>query len=226
MNGKVAQRRGFARWGWLLAVLVLLAGTMVGCGGNALPANTLIYNGPAELGVNAGKFLPGTNIKYVGVENDKAHFDIGEMPSLKLRGDSITWSGKFNQNVQGDLSLRLLLFDKSAARLAGTVKVVVRNAKPVRAVLPEKWTVAYGVPVSYDVKVGENIPGTTITYVGKDDKGAQIGGVSDYPYRQMADSITWAGHPAAGANLKLVVRVVYFSATRLRLAGIATIGVP
>ncbi len=223
MNKNLTQQQKFNK---LLLILVLFTGIMVSCNGNPLPVNTLIYSGPVEVGIDAGKFLPGTDIKYTGIENDKAHFDIGTMPSLKLRGDSVTWSGKFNQNVQGNLSLRLLLFDQSAAHLAGTVKVVVRNAKPVKAVLPEKWAVTYSLPVSYDVKVGQNIPGTTITYDGKSDKGAKIGGVSDYPYRQIADSITWAGHPAADANLKLVMRVIYFTASQLRLAGIATIGVP
>ncbi len=210
----------------LLVLFMFLPALLAGCGRNKLPADALNYSGPVELHVKAGESLPGTNVKYIGINGDKAHFQIGEFSAEKLKGDSLTWHGKFNSNLEGDLSLRLIWFDESVAYLGGTVNMMVRGVHPEPAALPGKWPLAYSVPVHYTVKSGKTIPGTTIGYVGKEENGAKLSGVSDYPYRNIADSITWSGHLAPNVNLNITLRVIYFTPNSLQLAGIAAVGTP
>jgi hypothetical protein len=83
--------------------------------------------------------------------------------------------------------------------------------------------VHYSGPVIYSVKLGQRIPGTTVTYEGHGEDGAQLGGTGDYPFRKEGDSVLWEGQLRDGVYLRLDVRAVQFDDRNLRVAGLATI---
>jgi hypothetical protein len=51
----------------------------------------------------------------------------------------------------------------------------------------------YKVGAGHTVRTGETIPGTTLTFLGRTDEGAQFGGIDGYPFRKLGDSVVWRG---------------------------------
>lgn len=193
---------------------------------------TLVYKGPIEQSVPAGSFVPGTDIEYVGLTNNKtAEVRIGGQRALKRGSDSLEWKGSPVEGVSMQLSDRVLWFGDDRLQLAGTIRLSVNQATPKPASVPQmidqatpNW-VAYKLPIIYRVKRGETIPGTTLTYVGKTDKGAQLAGLpkDEYPYRQVGDSIAWQGQLRSKVYLDLVARTVVYNEDSLNVTGLATI---
>ena len=103
----------------------------------------------------------------------------------------------------------------------------VQNVQPAAGPFPDNPEIVYRVPVTYNVKKGERIPGTLLTYEGQDAQGARIGGLppGEFPFRQVADSLVWTGRLAEGVMLRLDLRVLFFTAESLQVAGFATIAV-
>lgn len=202
--------------------------------GERLPKNTLLYKGPIEQTVPAGSFLSGTKIKYVGLTKDNtAEVSINGQRAFKRSSDSLDWAGSPVKGVQVQLSDRVLWIDQERLRLAGTIRLKVDNVTPKTSSvpqLPDKPTpnlIVYKVPIIYRVKPGEAIPGTTLTYVGNTEKGAQLGGgglpKDEYPYRQVGDSIAWQGQLRSGVYLNLLARTVLYNDDSLNVTGLATI---
>ncbi len=200
--------------------------------GERLPKNTLLYKGPIEQTVPAGSFLSGTKIKYVGLTKDNtAEVSINGQRAFKRSTDSLDWTGSPVKGVQVQLSDRLLWLDQERLRLAGTIRLKVDNVTPKLASLPKipdkpiPNLIVYKVPVIYQVKRGASIPGTTLTYVGNTEKGAQLGGLpkDEYPYRQVGDSIAWQGQLRSGVYLNLLTRTVLYNDDSLNVTGLASI---
>ncbi|HAJ61245.1 MAG TPA: hypothetical protein DCP31_19960 [Cyanobacteria bacterium UBA8543] len=202
--------------------------------GQQLSKNTLLYQGPIEQTIPAGSFLSGTNIKYVGLTKDNtAEVSINGQRAFKRSTDSLDWTGSPVKGVQVQLSDRILWLDQERLRLAGTIRLKVDNVTPKTGSvpkIPDKPTpslIVYKVPVIYRVKRGEAIPGTTLTYVGNTEKGAQLGGgglpKDEYPYRQVGDSIAWQGQLRSGVYLNLLARTVLYNEDSLNVTGLATI---
>ena len=70
----------------------------------------LIYNAPFEAGIEKGSILPGTGVHYVGLSDKGAEVLIDDQTASKQKGDSLGWKGSPGQNVDLDLSLRVLWF--------------------------------------------------------------------------------------------------------------------
>ncbi len=210
---------------WLAALALLCVVNVAGC--SSPPAGTLVYRGPTEENVAAGATIPGTNIRYVQKTAEGAEFLIADQHAVKKLGDSILWKGNYGPNLAADLGLRVVLIQPEAVQLAGTVTLDVQNVQPAAAAFPENPEIVYRVPVTYNAKKGEPIPGTSLTYEGRADQGARIGGLppGEFPYRQVADSLVWTGRLAEGVMLRLDLRVVFFTDQSLQLAGIATLAV-
>ena len=83
----------------------------------------------------------------------------------------------------------------------------------------------YNAPVSYHIAPGEDVPGTTIRYVGSTDKGAELLIGRQKAYKKTADSVDWQGSLTEEVALDLAARVVRFSEETLHLAGTARITV-
>jgi hypothetical protein len=90
--------------------------------------------------------------------------------------------------------------------------------------LPETTALTFGnAPVAYTLKKGETIPGTLLTFKGKADEGAELGGTDDYPYRKVGDSIVWSGAIRENVWLELDVRVGIYTGQSLAVAGLASV---
>jgi hypothetical protein len=184
----------------------------------------LVYVGPTEQGVAPGEFLPGTDVQYVGLADDDAELRVGEKRALKKKGDSLDWDGHPMSGVTLNLNQRIIWFTEEKLHAAGTARLAVDEPQPEEMTFPEDLPVLYKLPVTYNVKQGEVIPGTTISYVGSADQGAELDGVGDYRYRKIADSIAWEGRLREGVYLQETLRVAFFTEEQLQVAGLATIG--
>jgi hypothetical protein len=200
--------------------------------GQRRQSGTVIYKGPIEQSVPAGSFLSGTPIEYVGsTEDGTAQVLIDGQRAFKRGGDSLDWTGTPVEGVTVNLSDRVLWFTQDRLQLVGTIRLTVDNVAPQRSPIPQNSKestsneIVYKVPVIYRVKRGETIPGTTLTYLGNTDKGAQLGGLpqDEYPYRQAGDSIVWQGQLRSGVYLDLPMRTAVYDDNNLNVTGLATI---
>jgi hypothetical protein len=162
----------------------------------------------------------------VGITDDTAEFTIDGKRALKKVGDSLNWRGNPATGVDLTLKLRVALISGDAVYTGGTVKIVISDAAPSPEAL-ESTDMKFTVPVTYGVKVGEDIPGTLIGYVGRDETlGAEIGlDEGEYPYRKTADSISWEGRLRDNVALSLETRVLLFTDTTLSVGGLATLSI-
>ncbi|NEP00838.1 MAG: hypothetical protein F6K58_19670 [Symploca sp. SIO2E9] len=192
----------------------------------------LVYKGLVKQEVLVASLLSGTNIKYLGLaEDNNAEVNIDGQRALKRRGDSLDWQGNPLEGVTVELNQRLVSLSKEKLQLGGTLRMEVEDVVPQPGLVPQVPDkpslnlVVYKVPVLYWVKVGEAIPGTTFTYSGKTEKGAELSGLpeGDLPYRQTGDSITWKGQLRPKVYLDLVLRTTLYNENRLNVNGLATI---
>ena len=203
----------------LLAVVLL---TTWACNGKS--SAELTYMAPFEVGITAGNFLPGTDLQYAGLADGIAEVYIKGQRALKQKADSLSWEGQVREGVSLDLDLRVLWFDESTLHVGGTAKVTVKEARVQAATLPGTTALTFGnAPVAYTLKKGDTIPGTLLTFKGKADEGAELGGTDDYPYRKVGDSIVWAGTIKENVWLELDVRVGVYTGQSLTVAGLASV---
>lgn len=184
----------------------------------------LLYTAPFESGIERGSYLPGTGIRYVGLSDKGAEMLIDDQVAFKQKGDSLDWKGSPVQNVELDLSLRVLWVTEQTIYVGGTAKATVRDPFPVAASLPAEPPAKYSnAPVTYQVGKDEHIPGTLVKYVGKSEEGAELNGVEGYPYRKLGDSVVWEGKLREGVFLQLNVRVLFIAEGFINVTGTAAI---
>jgi len=204
-----------------LACMVMLA--LAACDGKS--QDELSYTAPFEIGVTAGNFLPGTELQYVGLTPDnRAEVSIKGQRALKQKADSLSWEGEIGQGVWLELDLRVLWYDEATLHVGGTAQVTVSGIHSLADGLPQEAPLTLGnAPVAYTVKKGERIPGTLLTYQGKTDEGAQLGGTDDYPFRKGGDSIVWNGRIKDNVWLRLDVRLGVYTDATMAVAGLASL---
>ncbi len=184
----------------------------------------LLYIAPFETGIERGSYLPGTGIRYVGLSDKGAEMLIDDQAAFKQKGDSLGWKGSPVQNVELDLSLRVLWVTEETIYVGGTAKATVSDPLPVAASVPTEPPVKYSsAPVSYKVNKDDYIPGTLVKYVGKHEEGAELSGVEGYPYRKLGDSVVWEGKLREGVFLQLNVRVLFIAEGFINVTGTAAI---
>lgn len=87
-------------------------------------------------------------------------------------------------------------------------------------------TVTYDTPISFNIKAGSILPGTSIAYQGKTETGSAKVMLSGLPApKQTADSVDWDGVLSPNVTAKLALRVASFDAQSITLAGTAHIEV-
>lgn len=202
-----------------IAVLIGLAGCLSGPG----RSSRLTYQLATALSVPVGETLPPTGIRYDRMEERGAYLIIDGQEALKKKGDSLSWSGEPWEGVSLALKQRVLWYTEEELHLVGTAKVVVDETQPAAGPIATTSPVKYSGPVAYGVKKGSTIPGSTLTYLGKTDEGAELGGLSEYPYRMAGDSIVWEGTLRSGVYSRLDLRVVQFDDRALRVGGVVTL---
>jgi hypothetical protein len=209
----------------ILFVLGLLLSLLPACQ-HKLPGGPLelLYTAPFETGIERGSTLPGTGIRYVGPSDKGAEILIDDQTAFKQKGDSLTWRGSPVQDVDLDLSLRVLWFTEQTLYVGGTAEITVRDPAPVVASPPTEGSMKYSnAPVTYHVSKGHNIPGTLVKYLGQAEEGIELEGVEGYPYRKFGDSIVWEGKVREQVFLELNVRVLLTTEDSITVAGTATV---
>lgn len=184
----------------------------------------LLYTAPFETGIKRDSNLPGTGIRYVGLSDKGAEVLIDDQTAFKQKGDSLDWKGSPMENVDLDLTLRVVWFTEETLYVAGTARVTVRDPTPVVASIPTGAPMKYSnAPVTYRVEKGDCIPGTLVEYVSKAEEGIELSGVEGYPYRKLGDSIVWRGKLREKVFLQLNARVIFIAESFIRVAGTATL---
>ena len=98
------------------------------------------------------------------------------------------------------------------------------NPQPLGS-LPDT-PIHYAIPATYQVKVGDTLPGTQLRIESIDDvKGVEFSGFaeSQYRFRKVADSIQWQGSLRPGVAVDLDLRVAWIRNNEVQLAGIANV---
>jgi len=183
----------------------------------------LLYTAPFETGIEKGSDLPGTGIRYVGLSDKGAEILIDDQTAFKQKGDSLDWKGSPVENVDLDLTLRVLWVTEQTLHVGGTAQVTVRDPRPEAASIPEVPVKYSNAPVTYRVEKGDYIPGTLVEYVSKAEEGIELGGIEGYPYRKLGDSIVWKGKLREKVFLQLNVRVIFIAESFIRVAGTAAV---
>lgn len=204
------------RWFVLSLFLLLLAACSPDDWTNRLP-----YAGPVETGIDQGAFLPGSEIQYLGKSEDRALVSIDGKETRKKVGDPLEWKQDVLRGVNVDQTYRVVLITEETLHAVGTVRVIIWNAVPRPEPANTSAPIHFKLPVGYHVDRGTIIPGTTITYEGKSDQGAKLGGVEGEPYRQVGDAILWEGKLVEGVWVQLDLRTALVGEETLDVIGTA-----
>ncbi len=187
-------------------------------------SSALVYTFvPSRITVQAGETIPGTDIRYSHQGENGAHVIINGQQALKRQGDSLNWSGEPRPGVKVELRMRVVWISDAQMELLGTTKVTVQNAQPRRAAIVTSSPMEYGGAVAYNVRQGNTIPGTLLTYEGETEEGARLGNVDGYPFRRAGDSILWEGMLVDDVYVRLDLRAVQYSERSLSVGGWATL---
>jgi hypothetical protein len=183
----------------------------------------LPYAGPVQVGIRAGTLLPGTDVQYLGLSERGARIAFGDKEMIRKTGDSVEWKGEMIEGVEVDETLRVILATDDTLQTAGTVRIIVTDPQPQAEKANSSAPVHFTLPVGYHVKVGEAIPGTTITYLGQTKDGAQLNRPEGHDYRKLGDSIVWEGSLRPGLWLELDLRTALITEDQLDVLGTAGI---
>lgn len=227
------------RWILVLALITLLSACDLLGGGEEDPSvspepeeNRVVFTAPYRAVLDEGETVPGARLQYVGKDDEGILVRIDGQNIHKKSGDSFNWRGAALLNADGstasgvelDFNLRVVGVVLDVFQAWGDVDIIVSDPAPVRSELPEDAPLVFSAAVaSYAVARGEFIPGTTYTYLGKSEKGAEFGGVEGYPYREVADSLDWSGQIRSNVFVDLTMRVSTIQDEEATLLGTATI---
>ncbi len=174
-----------------------------------------------EKGIDQGAFLPGSEIQYLGKSEDRALVSIDGKETSKKVGDPLEWKQDVLRGVNVDQTYRVVLITEETLHAVGTVRVIIWNAVPRPEPANTSAPIHFKLPVGYHVDRGTIIPGTMITYEGKSDQGAKLGGVEGEPYRQVGDAILWEGKLVEGVWVQLDLRTALVGEETLDVIGTA-----
>lgn len=204
-------------------LLLILLPLCVGCQPRQAE-NTLLFDGAVELNIAPGEFLPGTRAQLLHVREGEAEFMIDDIRAVKKLGDSLSWKGTASEGVELNLDLRVLWIGEDAVHAGGRARLLLHDPAPAAHPISQEPGTKYSLPLTFAVKRQAIIPGTTLVYMGQDaEKGALFAGLEGYPYRKMADSLTWEGTLRPGVLARYDLRVLFISDNEVQVGGIVHI---
>jgi len=230
-------------WSWFV-LLFSLAFLVTGCDILAgeesetptataeLADNQVVFTAPYRAVLDEGEDVPGAQLHYVGQDDEGIHVRIGGEDTYKKTGDSFNWrgpaildaGGALAAGVELDYKLRVVGVVLDVFQAWGDVDIIVSDPAPVVADLPDEAPLTFSAAIAtYSVAKGAVIPGTTYTYLGQSEKGAEFGGLDGYAYREVADSLDWSGQIRANVYSDLSLRVSSIKDEQVTLVGTATI---
>ncbi len=193
------------------------------------PPGGMIFNGPIERGLRVGDRVPGTDIQLVGVSDAGAEFTIAGLRSVRVAGDSLDYDGAWPgvPGVTYNLRMRIYRVGDQSVRAAGVHQLTVQGVQPVQTNASiSDATLRF--PFTTGANMGENFAGITYSYLGADDRGAQIGGLpeGDYPYRKVGDSLFWAGNLRPDMAAEYNLRMMTYNESNARVGGTVKLALP
>lgn len=218
-------------WPLVLFSCILLLSGCIGGDGEETPAATsvpaadqVVLTAPYRAVLDEGESVPGAQLEYVSKDDDGIHVRIDGENAVKKVGDSFNWRGSPADGVELDYGLRVMGVYLDVFQAWGTVDIIVQNPFPIVSELPSEAPITFSAAVaSYTVEKGQQVPGTTYTYVGKTDKGAEFDGVEGYRFREIADSLDWSGQLRSNTFVDLTMRVKSIKEDEVELVGTATV---
>ena len=214
-----------------MSLLLLL---LVGCGltgeGAETPATTpepagnqVLYTAPYRAVLDAGESIPGAQLQYVNQTDEGIHVRVDGQDAFKKIGDSFNWRGSPAAGVDLDFKLRVMGVYIGVFQAWGDVDIIISDPTPTEVELPDDAPLTFKAAfATYTVSTGDSIPGTTFTFLGKTAKGAEFGGLEGYAYREVADSLDWAGRLRDNVYIDLTMRVSAIQDEAVTLVGTAT----
>lgn len=193
------------------------------------PGDLMTYQVPVySVNLLPGQRVPGTQMYYVNKQDEIYNVTIDGLPAAKQAGDSFSWRGIIGPGVIGRYDLRISATPGSEEMLAsGPVEITVLNPVPVELAgggPPTAGWLQFGnIPVEYLVPKGGAIPGTSLTFEGQTDQGAQLSGTSSYPYRALGDSLIWTGRLRGNAIVRYDLRVSALTDPSMTVSGTAAL---
>lgn len=199
------------------------------------PAGSINFSGPIEREIKAGERVPGTDYTLVSSGNGVATFEVIGMQSPRGVGDSVDFDGAW-PNLAGSqyaARMRIYTIGNNTVRLAGVHQLTIPNIQPVMdSPLPEGFVLRFPFTDGVEIGVGnpgdDVIAGTTLGYLGRYDRGAQIVGLGPnvFPYRSVADSIEWMGTLRNDVGAEYDLRVLNYGRDSMRVGGTVAVTVP
>jgi hypothetical protein len=187
-------------------------------------AGQLVYPAPYRAVLDAGESVPGADLEYVGEDDQGIHVRIGGQDAYKKVGDSFNWRGNPAPGVELDYKLRIVGVYLGVFQAWGQVDIIISDPVVAVAELPEEAPFVFSaVVVDHTVPRGEAIPGTTLTYLGSTERGAEFGGLDGYAFREVADSLDWSGQVRDNVFVDLQLRVRAIDEDEVKVIGTATV---
>jgi len=190
--------------------------------GDMIVFNTLTYRQV----LSDDEFIPGTGVRYIGATGNSSYtVEIDGLQADKRAADSLSWRGIVAPAVFAAYDLRLTSSRLSRDIVAvGPVEITILTPNPTQLpnTEPTPASVVYEeLVINYNVPVGRTIPGTTLSYVGRAEQGAELAGTTNYPYYQQGDSLVWQGQLRDNVILRYDLRFIFVSDDSVQLAGVA-----
>ncbi|MFP3895358.1 MAG: hypothetical protein ACLFV5_00765 [Anaerolineales bacterium] len=209
---------------FLVFIHLFVSLMLVGClRASPKQPNPLTYNLPTALTIAAGEKLPGTDIIYDYRDEDGAHLTIDGQGALKRKGDSLSASFDPHPSASVDLELRVGWFTDEELHLVGTAKSTIKDVNPVPGAISTSAPIQFSGPVAYGIAKGAVVPGSTIVFEEKTDKGVRLEGIEGHPYRKVGDSIFWEGTLGDDIYARLNLRILQTSESGIHVGGVVTL---
>ncbi len=210
-----------------LILLTLAACQGLSPGSSGSEAGQMTFSGPNKETVPVGGMMPGTGVQYIRSDEEKgAELRIDGQLAYKKSADSVKWQGAPVAGTELSVNQWVLWHNDESLGLGGTVTIIVEGVDPKALPSVPDAPVRYSLPATYNVVVGEAVPGTHLML---DDiipeKGAEFSGwyEDQYGLRQIADSVGWDGSLRDGVQISQRLRVAWIGDDAVRLAGIVHI---
>lgn len=195
---------------------------------------SLVLRGPVERALRVGETIPGTDMVLTSINQDGAVFEIAGMRSVRTYADSLDFDGAWTgvEGVTYHLRLRLYQIGRDRVRAAGVHQLAIADINPVMAAGEDGAFAPAGrelsFPTTWGLDPGEAIPGTTFTYVGPNDRGAEFAGLGEgiYPYHKVGDSVRWRGNLRRDMPADFQLRMLAYGENSARVGGIVSVYLP
>lgn len=198
-------------------------------------AGSIAFSGPIEREIRARERVPGTDITLISSGDGTAVFEVMGMQSPRRTGDAVDYDGGWPTLPGSQYAARMRIYSigNDTVRLAGVHQLTIPNVQPVMdAPIADGFVLRFPFTDGVDAGTGapgdDTITGTTLGYLGRYDRGAQVTGLGPnvYPYRSVADTIEWRGTVRSDVGAFYDLRLLNYGREGMRVGGTVTLTVP